>query len=159
MGDHGMSGNRPKVARDWLQVAGDEDGDRLSGVGDGVTIRFDRNRDVVEYKIATTKYGIDALTRTIIRIVDGEDVSPNTRAHVGLVLRGAMVRIMPNRSRRGRAEAKAKDLAVQLFIDGQIRKHPDRQLKAIYGDAGKEFRLSLTQIRDIWRRRPTENSE
>jgi hypothetical protein len=99
------------------------------------------------------KRGVEALTRTVLRLAAGEDVSPEMRdLLVKALSRG--LQLKPGWPKQGQRSNPVWEERVARYIWERVHRHyPGVLMKTIYADAGKKFGLSASQARHIWRKR------
>jgi hypothetical protein len=96
------------------------------------------------------KKGLALLNDLIVRMATGDDSDPTLRRMLAEVLMRCELQLVPKHFSRKRPRNSARDGVIIHFIREELRNHPGRQLKAIYADAERRFRLGRSQIRHIW---------
>jgi hypothetical protein len=107
-------------------------------------------RQLAQSSRTKMKLGVQALTRTVLRLASGEDVSPEMRQLLAKALSSGL-QLVPKRPKPGRTATLVWHRMVAGYIWNLIRRHyPGVPLKTIYADAGEKFGLSASQARQIW---------
>jgi len=104
-------------------------------------------------KPAKWRRGIAALNRTIVRLANGEDVSPKTRRLLVKALSSGQVELIPGRPSKGRTRNPGRDDRIIRFVQAKINKSPGKRgaRAAAYRAAEKKFGRTAKCIEQIAR--------